>query len=106
MSGYELVIPLALVPATFAESSILAILSWGLAAVIAHGNGYPDLMSGFRVAGTWSVVFVLLPCLALVLRRPNVGTVPAWVERFLARTRIPTWLAGTPAVVHIPQTDP
>jgi hypothetical protein len=89
LSGYELVLLLALVPETLVEATGLALLSWALAAVLAALNPHPDLMTGYRLAGIWSVVLVVLPCTVLVLRRPNEGPVPAWLERTIARASLP-----------------
>jgi hypothetical protein len=44
--------------------------------------------------GTAVVYYLYLPCLAMVLRRPNAGTVPAWLDRITVA--FPSWLRGTP----------
>ena len=42
----------------------------------------------------WSLVASLyLPCLYFVLRRPNEGRVPAWLEKWTCA--FPRWLRGT-----------
>ena len=56
------------------------------------------------VAATAAAVahWLFLPTLLIVLRRPNVGVVPAWVEQMMRRT--PHWLRGhaseAPDVAH------
>jgi hypothetical protein len=60
--------------------------------------GVPTLgLSGLTI-----VVLLYLPALLMVLRRPNAGTVPGWIEGFLARLRVPAWIAGT---ASRPDTD-
>jgi hypothetical protein len=48
-----------------------------------------------RAAEPWVMGTLYLPALLLVLRHPNVGVVPAWVERSLARLPLPSWLRGS-----------
>jgi len=43
-------------------------------------------------SGKYVVLFLYLPSLALLLRRPNEGVVPQWVERIAAKA--PAWLRG------------
>jgi hypothetical protein len=38
------------------------------------------------------VVLVLVPCTVIVLRRPNEGEMPAWVDRWIARVPVPRLL--------------
>lgn len=45
-----------------------------------------------RPAMLW---LIYIPALIMVLRRPNVGPVPAWLDRRLQR--FPRWLGGVPA---------
>jgi hypothetical protein len=40
---------------------------------------------------------VYIPALLLVLRRPNRGVIPEWLEAALVRWRVPPWLRGVPA---------
>jgi hypothetical protein len=40
---------------------------------------------------------VYIPALLLVLRRPNRGVIPEWLEAALVRWRVPSWLRGVPA---------
>jgi hypothetical protein len=78
-------IPLILVPRTRAEryvlifSSGIAVLTW-----IAAGHG----ATRGPVVASWCVMVGLyLPCLVMVLRRPNEGPVPGWLERRIAQCR-------------------
>jgi len=43
----------------------------------------------------FTVIAMYLPCLVMVLRRPNEGSMPAWVDR--ATARWPRWLRGMSA---------
>lgn len=45
-------------------------------------------------AATFVLVGVYLPAVVVIMRRPNVGSVPRRVEEWLARARVPTWLRG------------
>jgi len=83
-------IPLFLIPATLAESLILAWCTWIAKLMLdasRHGpwDSYDQM---FAANGTFFVPLVYLPALVMVLRRPNEGDVPDWVERGL-RTLLP-----------------
>jgi hypothetical protein len=84
---YEMV-PLMLVPATLTESAIFVALSWVVFGWWAHLR--PSFAGvGESVAASIQMVVPLLylPCLIMILRRSNEGTVPAWFERAVGRTR-------------------
>ncbi|HET7550028.1 MAG TPA: hypothetical protein VFK04_01985 [Gemmatimonadaceae bacterium] len=78
-------LPLMLVPSSRRESyaviipSSLAFLVW---LIVGHGS-----VSGPQVAEWCVMLSIYLPCLIMVLRRPNEGTVPEWMERVAARLR-------------------
>jgi hypothetical protein len=85
---------LFLVPATAFELWSLSALSW-LSMFVAHYYfvrlGIPE--PGGQVAFRAPIVALLyLPALAMVLRRPNEGTIPAWLEQVVSRR--PAWLRG------------
>jgi hypothetical protein len=89
-------LPLVTVAASFRQSLVMALLSYApIAAVFFLPRPENDSLSA--TAAVTSVVIVwlyYLPCLALILRRPNVGVVPPMVERLSAR--LPSWLRGKP----------
>lgn len=92
---------LFLVPVAVGEVWTLAVLSW-VSMYVAHWNfqrlGIPEPAG--QVAFRAPVVALLyLPALAMVLRRPNEGMVPGWVERRLAGW--PAWLRGRTGSVHM-----
>jgi hypothetical protein len=87
-------LPLWLVVRTATERRVF--LWSGLAALVASmviGRGT------FLATTSWPYVLVgcYLPALVVVLRRPNEGPVPAWVDRWLSHPRVPAWLRGVPA---------
>jgi len=47
----------------------------------------PTLLERLTRYGGISVIVLLLPCVAMVLRRPNEGEVPRWAERLVLRVR-------------------
>ena len=65
-------------------------IGWVLWVATSSGAGAPHL----RDAATWLVASLYLSCLWLVLRRPNVGQVPEFVERAVAR--LPRSIRGWP----------
>lgn len=78
---YETV-PLFLIPATWTESIFFTALSWVALAVwrqMALPEYFPDdvLLSVRLIV----VPLLYLPCLIMVLRRPNVGEFPTWIQR-------------------------
>ncbi len=51
----------------------------------------------FHNNGIAVFLFVYVPALVLILRRPNNGTAPAWLER--AIRGLPRWARGEPAAL-------
>jgi hypothetical protein len=86
-------LPLGLVARTRAEGR--ALLICGSAAVLAWGAfAQPTWAEQIRAARPYVVIGMYLPALIVVLRRPNVGPAPAWLEVALARGGLPRWLRG------------
>ena len=44
-------------------------------------------------SSSWSVTSLYIPALLMVLRRPNQGAVPAWIERVVSQA--PLWVRGS-----------
>jgi hypothetical protein len=82
----------------------LFVLSW----VAAFGSAYalfdlgyihrPDPFSLFRIP---TVLLLYLPALWMVMRRPNEGSIPSWLELRIAE--LPRWVRGDP---RTQSTDP
>jgi hypothetical protein len=77
------------------EAAVLSLLSYApfpivdaMGSVAKHIDLFP------RYAGVSNCV-LLLPCVVMLLRRPNEGPAPAWLERRVAG--LPRWLRGTAA---------
>ena len=87
---YEAV-PLLLVPRTTRQMLILAALSYVPLALV-DTAALPDLPSRVDAAGRVITVALYLPALLMVLRRPNEGVMPTWLEARLAA--VPSWLRG------------
>ncbi|HEY9515325.1 MAG TPA: hypothetical protein VIQ74_06540 [Gemmatimonadaceae bacterium] len=86
-------LPLFLVPASWTQSLVLVALNWVAQIVVITLQPYASLADRARTSATVSVALLYLPCLIMILRRPNEGDVPAWITRGLdrARTAIPGW---------------
>jgi hypothetical protein len=94
-------LPLLLVPSR--RASLLLFAFWThilrlIAFLLLRPETVPGWHESAAVRSAWIAPFILwgmyVPCLLLVLRRPNVGPAPAWLERGLARLRVPARLAG------------
>ena len=93
---YETV-PLFLVPVTLAEGGALWLGSWIAAlAVSAHGP-YDSDAARFAVSSKAIGWCLYLPCVLMILRRPNVGSLPPWLARRLERSFLPPWIKGLDA---------
>lgn len=57
-----------------------------------YGPSTADREALFNHLAPFIIACYYLPCLVLVLRRPNTGAVPAWLER--VAERFPLWLRG------------
>ena len=81
-------LPLALIPGGFVEMGAFVVLSWAACEWWVH-TGLTLAMSAETQLSLHIVVPLLyLPCLVMILRRPNEGSVPVWVERAAGRIRV------------------
>ena len=86
------VLPLFVVPRTRFETyalvigSDIAFTAYALSRGVERGTFH-------HVTGLAIVLGMYFPAVAMVLRRPNEGTVPEWLERFSAL--LPRWLRGS-----------
>jgi hypothetical protein len=95
---YEIV-PLALVPLGWMQSMVYFAgghLVWW---VLLETRPWPWLPDYLLVSGTLYTLLVFLPLTAMVLRRPNEGDVPAWLERRIRDW--PEWLRGGSSVAKV-----
>jgi hypothetical protein len=88
--------PLFLVATTRREATLFLLAS--VVAFVAWLQGIlgPDSVGVFP--GPYVMVGCYLPALYLILRRPNVGVIPSWLERRIARW--PGWIRGTQGRTH------
>ncbi len=86
-------LPLFLVPVSWAQSLLLVALNWIAQIVVITLQPYSSLADRARTSAIVSVALVYLPCVIMILRRPNEGELPAWITRGLelARTALPGW---------------
>ena len=83
---------LFLIPRRPSEFVGLTVLSHAANYVSKYATGADTLDDYILVFGTIITYFMFLPSLLMVLRRPNVGKVPEWLENLAARG--PRWIRG------------
>jgi hypothetical protein len=83
---YEAV-PLLLVPATLGESALFVALSLLAAWLWIHLGPYSTTSASIPTSVRLIVPLLYLPCLIMVLRRPNEGGVPDWIAHSLTKVR-------------------
>ena len=88
-------LPLFLIPRTFRQALVLTALNNAAFAFIVLIIGAPQSTTENFYQGATLVALCYLPALILVLRRPNEGHVPAWIERSVTRIRSRLLLAET-----------
>ena len=72
-------------PATLAQSLVLAVMSQ-VALVITYSRPMGTYADYLTATSSLTVWMVYLPCLAMVLRRPNEGETPDWLDRLVVAT--------------------
>jgi hypothetical protein len=83
-------LPLWLVTETRREAIILTVCSWiGWLAwnATSPGPSVPD-------SAPWAVASLYIPAVVMLLRRPNKGPMPRWIEQTISRAS--NWLRGSP----------
>jgi hypothetical protein len=83
--------PLFLVATTRREAVLFLLASTVAFAAWMQGILGPDSAGAFP--GPYAMVGCYLPALYLILRRPNVGTIPSWMEQRIQGW--PTWIRGS-----------
>jgi hypothetical protein len=83
------------IPRSMLQAALLATTSWFVDPLVAMqvpaGAWYVE---STRATGRAMLLCMYLPALVMLLRRPNVGAVPEWVDRLVSGG--PKWLRGTP----------
>jgi hypothetical protein len=93
---YETV-PLFLVPQTIIEGGVLWLGSWLVGLTQWLGSPFPTELARYMASEHAIGWLMYLPCVVIVLRRPNTGPIPAWLESQLRVWRVPTWIMGRAA---------
>jgi hypothetical protein len=83
-----------LVATSGAEIMVLIVAGHALDYLLELRGPFATMRLAISELGRFSILFFYLPALVMVLRRPNVGTLPRWLEK-RAATVLPAWLAGT-----------
>jgi hypothetical protein len=73
-------LPLALVPSTFRQMLIFGLLSYVPLFLVPFVRDPASVEHSYVILNRMVVAACYLPCLIWVLRRPNVGRVPRWLE--------------------------
>ena len=81
-------LPLAFVPITLRESVMLSVLTYVVMTVTAVAAPGYGLTQNLQISGPASVLLIYLPCLIMILRRPNEGHVPTWLEHSITSVRV------------------
>ena len=95
-------LPLALVARSYRQVLAFSIWSYAAPATAIAIYGSEPVERGLLFARNAPIIVALyyLPCLVIVLRRPNEGRVPGWLER--AAAVLPPWLRGSSASAFEP----
>jgi hypothetical protein len=91
---YEIV-PLALVPRGWRQSAGYLVLSHVVWRLLGNHTPYANYVAYTTASGKLYTLLIILPLAAMVLLRPNEGTLPAWIESRLEN--VPLWIRGRPA---------
>jgi hypothetical protein len=89
-------LPLGLVARSHSEALRFALVSWlaPVGVILIHGTTSADRATLFGWNAPAILALYYLPCLLLILRRPNEGQLPTWAQT--ATRRLPRWLRGEP----------
>ena len=85
-----------LIPRSFREALLLTWAAWLTAPAVLGFNAAPSRTALLLIQGALALGTVV-PATVLVLRHPNVGPAPRWVERIVARW--PAWVRGSTQAV-------
>jgi hypothetical protein len=85
-------LPLFVIPATLNEAAILALASHGAWHLALARRADPSYVQITNANALTNLLLLYLPALVMILRRPNVGALPAWLDR--VAERLPSWMRG------------
>jgi hypothetical protein len=85
-------VPLALVPRGWKESTVFTALSYAVLTYLVRGKPWPSYADRAVAGGEMYTLLLYVPLTLMVLRRPNEGSVPNWLEQRIASW--PKWLRG------------
>ena len=94
---YEIV-PLALIPRGWKQATTYLVLSHVVWRILRFENPWPVKAEYLNASGTLIMLAIFLPLTAMVLKRPNEGELPAWLETRI--TSWPVWLRGRSAALQ------
>ncbi len=86
-------LPLFLVPKRRGELVLLVLLSDIVFLLMANLSLQNETAAYLARASRIMLWLIYLPCLLIVLRRPNEGEIPAWLEHGISR--VAAWRHGT-----------
>ena len=87
LANYYEAVLLFLVPRSFVEAWVLVVGSWIARRWTLEMGGAPTLELLLDQRWPAMLLCLYLPALAMVLLRPNIGDMPGWLERAVARLR-------------------
>jgi hypothetical protein len=90
---YEL-LPLFLIPRGWRQVGALVALSHLMWWIVRLDAPHPDFYYTVIEYTRTSIPCLYLPCTLMILRRPNIGSVPHWIELRVAAW--PHWMRGMP----------
>ncbi len=74
-------LPLAFITQSLRESVTLTVLTYVVMTLTVVGAPGYELTENLPIAASTSVLLIYLPCLIMILRRPNEGAMPHWLVR-------------------------
>lgn len=107
---YE-VLPLFLIPNTWRQSWMLVALTWLVQGIEVVAGPFPLLPDRVAFSGKLSLALCYLPCVVMLLMRPNEGKLPVVLETALDRmagawrATIPGGRGAVPAAPHADGAD-
>jgi len=93
-------VALALVPRGLRESAVYTALSYVVLAYLIQARPWPSYQQMALEGGRMYTLLLYVPLTLMVLRRPNEGCLPSWIERRIASW--PRWLRGVESAPGIP----